>query len=110
MSEKVGAQFAYRALPFRISRQDYTYIQTVNPSKLLTNLTGDVDSIEVFVSQAIISIASSVFMIVGCCVLLLSIDWKLGLVVLTIIPFIGVAFGTVLRKVHERFSRRAEKW
>jgi ABC-type multidrug transport system fused ATPase/permease subunit len=107
MSERVGRQLR-TDLAARISRQDYAYIQQVNPSKLLTNLTGDVDSIKLFVSQAIISIASSVFMIIGCCVLLISIDWKLGLTVISVVPFIAVAFGTVLRKVRTTFKKSRE--
>lgn len=102
MAEKVGRRLR-TSLAERISRQDYSYIQRVNPSKLLTNLTGDVDSIKVFISQAIISIASSAFMIIGCCVLLLSRDWKLGLVILSIIPFIAIAFWRVLKKVRSMF-------
>ncbi len=49
------------------------------PPTLLTNLTSDVDAIKMFVSQAIASIISSVFLIIGASVLLLSINWKLGL-------------------------------
>jgi ABC-type multidrug transport system fused ATPase/permease subunit len=107
MSEKVARKLR-TDLAARISQQDYNYIQRVNPSKLLTNLTGDVDSIKVFISQAIISIASSVFMIIGCCILLLSIDWKLGLVVISVVPVIGVAFATVLSKVRAVFKKSRE--
>jgi ABC-type multidrug transport system fused ATPase/permease subunit len=107
LSEKV-ARTLRTNLSARISRQDYAYIQQVNPSRLLTNLTGDVDSIKLFVSQAIISIASSVFMIIGASVLLLSIDWKLGLAVLAVIPVIAIAFATVLSKVRTIFKRSRE--
>ena len=33
-------------LTAKISLQDYAYIQRVNPSKLLTNLTSDVDAVK----------------------------------------------------------------
>jgi len=107
MSEKVARKLR-TDLAARISRQDYAYIQHVNPSKLLTNLTGDVDSIKVFIAQAIIAIASSLFMIVGCCVLLISIDWKLGLVVLSVMPVIAIAFAAVLSKVRATFRKSRE--
>jgi ATP-binding cassette subfamily B protein len=48
----------------KISLQDYNYIQTVSPAKLLTNLTSDVDSVKSFVSMAIASIISSIFLII----------------------------------------------
>ena len=42
-----------------------------------------------FVSQAIVSIASSVIIIIGACIMLFSINWKLALVIVAIIPIIG---------------------
>jgi ATP-binding cassette subfamily B protein len=38
----------------KISAQDHAYIQQATPAKLLTNLTSDVDSIKMFVSQALL--------------------------------------------------------
>jgi ATP-binding cassette subfamily B protein len=62
----------------KISRQSFSYIQKANPSKLLTNLTSDIDSVKMFVSHAVASIVSSLFVIVGACILLLMINWKTG--------------------------------
>ncbi len=101
-SEKVARDLRSK-LSQKISGQSYAYVEASNPSKLLTNLTADVDSIKMFVSQAIVSIASSVIIIIGACVLLFSIDWKLALVVVTIVPIIGIAFFFVLKKVRVIF-------
>lgn len=95
-------------LAAKISVQDYAYIQRANPSKLLTNLTSDVDSVKSFVAQAIASIVSSVFLIVGASVLLLLIDWKLALAVLVIVPFIATVFSIVFGKVRKLFRRQQE--
>lgn len=92
----------------KISRQSYAYIQTTNPAKLLTNLTSDIDSIKSFVAQAIVSIVSSVFIIIGASILLLMIDWKLALAVLAIIPIIGGTFFFVLSKVRKLFTKSRE--
>ena len=89
----------------KISMQGFSYIQRANPSVLLTNITSDVDAIKLFVSQAIVSIVSSIFIIIGASVLLLGIDWKLALIVLTIIPLIGGTFFLVLRKVRPLFLK-----
>jgi len=88
----------------KISLQDYDYVQNTTPSKLLTNLTSDIDSIKMFVSQAITSIISSIFLIIWATVLLLLIDWKLALAVLSIVPIIGIAFTIVLSKVRKLFT------
>ena len=40
----------------RISRQEYGFLQKTTPAQLLTNLTADVDSIKIFISQAVATI------------------------------------------------------
>jgi ATP-binding cassette subfamily B protein len=106
-SEKVARDLRTE-LSDKISRQSYAFIEETNPSKLLTNLTSDIDSVKMFVSQAIVSISSSIFIIVGASILLLTINWKLGLAVLTIIPIIGGTFAYVLRKVRVLFRQTRE--
>ena len=90
-AERIARDLRTR-LVAKISVQDHAYIQQVTPAKLLTNLTSDVDSIKMFVSQAIAAIISSLFLIIGAGILLLLIDWKLGLAVLAILPIIGGTF------------------
>jgi ATP-binding cassette subfamily B protein len=92
----------------KISQQSYTYIQEVGANKLLTNLTSDIDSIKLFVSQAIVSIASSLVIILGASAILLSINWKLALAVLTIIPIIGGTFFIILGRVRALFLQTRE--
>lgn len=110
-SERVARDLRTR-LSDKISRQSFAFIEQANPSKLLTNLTADVDSIKLFVSQAIVSIISSLFIIVGASILLLTINWKLALCVIAIVPIIGITFFLVLRKVRELFkqSRAVIDW
>lgn len=92
----------------KISRQTYSRIDKLNPSRLLTNLTSDMDSIKLFVSQAVASLISSAFLIVGASVLLLTTNWKLGLAVLTIVPILGVTFTMVLQRVRAFFLSSRE--
>jgi ATP-binding cassette subfamily B protein len=106
-SERVARDLRTR-LSDKISKQSHAFIEEVNPSKLLTNLTADVDSIKMFVSQAIVSIASSLFIIIGASVLLLTINWKLALAVIAIIPIIGITFFYVLGKVRVLFKKSRE--
>lgn len=106
-SERVAKDLRNK-LSSKISQQNYQYIQSHTSSKLLTNLTSDVDAIKMFVSQAIVSIASSIVLIVGASILLLNINWKLGLVVLMIIPIIGFTFFLVFKKVKALFKKTQE--
>lgn len=106
-SEKVARDLRTK-LADQISRQSNAYIEQSNPSKLLTNLTADVDSIKVFIAQAIVSITSSIFIIIGATILLLTINWKLALAIIAIIPIIGITFFLVIRKVSTLFKQSRE--
>ena len=103
-SERVAKDLRTRMV-LKISGQDNAYIQNITPAKLLTNLTSDIDAIKAFVSQAVASIISSVFLIIGASILLLMIDWRLALGVLATLPVIGVTFSVVLAKVRTLFSK-----
>lgn len=106
-SEKVARDLRIR-LSEKISRQSYSYILKANPARLLTNLTSDIDSIKLFVSMAVVTIFSSVFMIIGTCVLLIMINYKLAIPIIVIIPLIGGTFYVVLRKVRVLFKQSRE--
>lgn len=54
------------------------------------------------------SIASSLVVIIGASILLLSINWKLGLIVIAITPIIGITFFVVLKKVRALFLKSRE--
>jgi ATP-binding cassette subfamily B protein len=106
-SERVAKDLRTK-LSDKISRQSYAYVLKANPSKLLTNLTSDIDSVKMFVSMAFVTIISSVFVIAGTSFLLIMINWKLALTVISIVPIIGGAFFIVLRKVRVLFRRSRE--
>jgi ATP-binding cassette subfamily B protein len=106
-SERVARDLRTQ-LAGRISRQNYSFLQKSNPGQLLTNLTADVDSVKGFVAQAIASIFSSIFIIVGASILLLRIRWQLALCVIAIIPIIGFTFYVVLKKVRALFKAARE--
>ena len=106
-SERVARDLRTQ-LSDKISRQNYAFINSRNPSKLLTNLTSDIDSIKMFVSMAVVSLASSLFIVIGASALIISINWKLALNVLVIIPVIIGAFGVVFGKLSVLFKKSRE--
>ncbi len=103
-SERVARDLRTR-LVAKLATQDVAYIQRTTTATLLTNLTSDVDAVKLFVSQAVGSIVSSIVLIIGASILLLSINWKLGLAVLSVLPIIGVTFRVVMGRVRTLFGR-----
>jgi len=106
-SEKVAFDLR-KKLSDKISEQSFAFVQKSNPSKLLTNLTSDIDSVKMFVSMAVATLISSLFIILGTCVLLLSIHWKLALPIIGTIPLMGLIFYVMLKKVRVLFKKSRE--
>ena len=106
-SELVARDLRTR-LVAKIAVQSYSFVENVTPAKLLTNLTSDVDAVKTFVSLVIPSIVSSVFLIAGSSALMFGIDWKLTLAVLSVVPFISLAFYLVLGRVRKLFTKSQE--
>jgi ATP-binding cassette subfamily B protein len=103
-AERVARDLRAR-LVAKIAVQNLAFVQQITTAKLLTNLTSDVDAVKLFISQAVGSLISSVFLIVGASALLLSIDWKLGLAVMAVLPVIGVTFKIVMGRVGVLFRQ-----
>jgi len=103
-SERVARDLRTR-LVAKLATQDVAYIQRTTTATLLTNLTSDIDAVKLFVSQAVGSIVSSIVLIIGAAILLLSINWQLGLAVLAVLPIIAVAFRFVMGRVRTLFAR-----
>jgi ATP-binding cassette, subfamily B, bacterial len=106
-SERVARDMRTR-LAAKIATQSYSSIERLTPAKLLTNLTSDVDGVKLFVSMAVATIIASIFLIVGASVMLLIINWRLGLSVLGVVPVVGGTFFFALRKVRVLFRRGQE--
>lgn len=106
-SERVAKDLRAR-LASKIALQSYSFVEKLTPAKLLTNLTSDVDGVKLFVSQAVAAIISSLFLIAGASILLLTINWRLGLSVLGVVPIVGGTFYFALKKVRVLFKRGQE--
>lgn len=102
-SERVASDLREQ-LAAKISRQSYAFVQNTTASKLLTNLTSDIDAIKMFVSQGMVIVVSSLFILIGASVMLISTDWKLGLTVLLMIPIMGFMFYGIFSKVGALFG------
>ena len=106
VAEKVAKELR-DDLIYKLSIQSYAFIQQQNPNKLLTNLTSDIEAIKNFVSQAVVAIISSVVLIFGAAGFLIQINWKLGLMVLCVIPIIAISFVVIIKKV-KGFHKEAQ--
>jgi ATP-binding cassette subfamily B protein len=106
-SERVARDLR-NTIALKISKQSYEFVERVTPARLLTNFTSDIDSIKMFVGQAIASLISAIVIIIGAAVLLMTIDWRLALAVLGIIPIIAILFFFIFSKVRILMKKSRE--
>ncbi len=102
-SERVASDLRQQVAD-KISRQSYTFVQSTTASKLLTNLTSDIDAIKMFVSQGMVILVSSLVLLIGASVMLIVTNWKLGLVVLLMIPIMAFMFYGIFSQVGALFG------
>ena len=104
LSEKIAKDLRTDLIG-KISRQPFSFIVKITPEKLLTILTADVDNIKMAISQGLIQIFSSIIILFGSAALLISINFRLALLVLTIIPLIAIIFFFAFSKIHKFFIK-----
>jgi len=107
MAESLARDLRSRLME-KVSRQNFVFVSKITQEKLLTVLTSDVDNIKQAMTMGLVQIFSSIVMIVGATVLLLSINVKLALMVLVIVPIIGVMFFTIFKKIGNYFKKSQE--
>lgn len=92
----------------KIAQQSFHYVSTTTVAKLLTIITSDVDGIKGLISQGIVAIFSALLILIGSSIALLSIDIKLALITLTIIPLIAISFSFIFGRIGKLFRAGQE--
>lgn len=107
VAERAGRDIRTQ-LADKISRMSYSTLEKETPSKLLTNLTSDIEAVKLFISMAVITLISSIILIIGSASLLISINVKLALSVLALLPLIGILFAVVFTYLGPLFKKGQE--
>jgi ATP-binding cassette subfamily B protein len=84
-----------------------------NPvGRLMTRMTSDVDALNDFITQGMVSILGDVLTLSGIIIVMLFLNWKLALVAFAVMPIIAVisrifqrAMRTIYRNIRVRLSR-----
>ena len=89
LAERASQGVAYElrdALFAKLQRLSFSYYDGQQTGQLLTRLTSDVEQIRTFAGTGLIQIMSAAFMLLGTAILLFTINWRLAIVALLIIP------------------------
>lgn len=88
----------------KISGLSYNAVTKQTPAKFLTNLTSDIEAVKTLFNQGIVTAFSSVVLIIGATVSMLSINWQLALIVISIIPLLLISFAIIFKRIGKAFQ------
>ncbi len=105
-----GVAFDLRNVIFeKLQRLSFSYHDQAQTGKLMTRITSDVEMVRMFVGRGVVMLISAVLMLIGTIVLLISMNWRLALVVLAVIPAILTIFALFIGRIIPLSRRVQEK-
>ncbi len=111
-SEKLSQSFAFdlRNLLFeKIQSLSFAYHDRMQAGQLMTRLTSDVEQVRSFIASALLQFISAIIMLVGSIVALVSMNWRLTIIAVLIIPPAMVVLGYFMKVVRPMFSTIQER-
>jgi ABC-type multidrug transport system fused ATPase/permease subunit len=113
LNEFVSQRVAYdlrNALYDHLQRLSFAYHDRAKTGELMSRVTSDVDSARIFTGQGVLQIINTTVLYVTVLGLMFALHWRLALLSLATLPFLGftaVQYGT---KVRPLFSRMQRQW
>jgi ATP-binding cassette subfamily B multidrug efflux pump len=107
----VSADIAYRFrrdLSEKINHMPLKYFDGTTQGEVLSRITNDVDTVNQTLSQSLTQIITSVVTVIGVLIMMLSINWAMTLVALTIIPLSGVVVALIVGQSQKHFKRQQD--
>jgi ABC-type multidrug transport system fused ATPase/permease subunit len=92
LAEVVSQKVSYdvrNAIYDRLQRLSFAYYDQAQTGQLMSRATVDVEAIRMFFGMGIIGLLQMVVMVAAISVVLLMMDWKLALMTMAFLPFIG---------------------
>ena len=111
-SEKASQSAAYemRNVIFtQLENLSFSYYDQAQTGQLMTRVTSDVDTVRNFTGNGLLQLVNAIVMLFGSAIILLLTNWRLALIVLTIVPAIFGIFLFFIRRIGPRFRLVQQK-
>ena len=108
---KVSADITYRFrrdVSLKINEIPFNYYDNTTHGETLSRITNDIDTINQTLSQSLTQIVTSVVSIVGVLIMMFSIDWRMTLIALAILPLSMVLVTLIVKKSQKYFKQQQE--
>jgi ATP-binding cassette, subfamily B, multidrug efflux pump len=100
-----GAAYEMRNVLYaKIQSLSFGYHDQTHTGQLLTRATSDVEQVQMFVGRGAIMFLSALLMLGGSMVLLFTLNWRLALIVVAVVPVTFAFFGLFARKAMPLFK------
>ncbi|MEI8062202.1 MAG: ABC transporter ATP-binding protein [bacterium] len=106
-SEKVGKDLRLELVE-KIGDQTYDYVSTSTPGRLMTVMTSDVSAVQDVMSQGLVVMLGAFITLGGSIISLLTLNFKIGLYTISVIPLLIIAFAVIFRNLGGMFRKRQE--
>ncbi|HEX2985213.1 MAG TPA: ABC transporter ATP-binding protein [Caproiciproducens sp.] len=92
-----------REIAAKVQRLPFRYYDTTTTGEVLSHFTNDVDAVNVGLNQSLTQIITSVTMVIGILVMMLTISWQMTLVALCVIPLSFLFIFFIVNKSQKHF-------
>jgi ATP-binding cassette subfamily B multidrug efflux pump len=92
----------------KINKMPLRYFDGTNHGEILSRVTNDVDTVSQTLSQSLTQIITSVTSVIGVLIMMLSINWMMTLVALTIVPLSMMVIGLIVRQSQKYFTQQQD--
>jgi ATP-binding cassette subfamily B protein len=93
-----------------IHRLSMSYFSSKQTGSLISRVSSDTDRIWDFIAFGVVEVTTSIMMLIGLSVVLICLDWRLGLLVTIPIPFVLGAIVLHGQRMQGLFLRAWRKW
>ncbi len=95
-----------RDIDLKIHKLPFSYYDKTTVGDVLSRITNDVDSINASLNQSVTQIISSIAMLVGIIVMMLSISWQMTLIAIFTLPVSIGVIGLIISKSQKHFANQ----
>jgi ATP-binding cassette subfamily B protein len=111
MMSRVSADITYRFrrdISKKINKIPFNFYDNTTHGETLSRITNDVDTINQTLNQSLTQIVTSTVSIIGVLVMMLSIDWRMTLIALAILPISLILVRLIVRQSQKYFKQQQE--
>ena len=107
----VSADITYRFrqdVSLKINKIPFNYYDNTTHGETLSRITNDIDTINQTLSQSLTQIITSTVMLVGVLIMMFSIDWRMTLIALGMLPVSLILVGIIVKNSQKFFKQQQD--